>query len=338
MTHRLSVVFALALLPGLSACRKEAPTGPPRATGYVEATEVKVASKVAGRVEKVSVVEGQKVAAGDTLVTVATTDIDLALRQAQAERDQARAQLMLLQAGSRAEDIRQAEAQVSAATAERTAADADLAAAKNDEARFTQLVQARAGAEKQRDDAVARREQAESRVAAAGDKVRAAAAALDKLKAGARPQEIAGARARVAVAEAQIASLEQNRRETTVTAPAAGIVSARLVEPGELIATGVPLITIVDLDHAWANVYVEEPLVPNVKVGQAAVIVTDAKDRLPGTITFVSPRAEFTPRNVQTAAERAKLVYRVKVTVDNSQGVLKPGMPVEAELSGGPPR
>jgi membrane fusion protein YbhG len=100
----------------------------------------------------------------------------------------------------------------------------------------------------------------------------------------------------------------------------------------------VPLITIVDLDHAWANVYVEEPLVPNVKVGQAAVIVTDAKDRLPGTITFVSPRAEFTPRNVQTAAERAKLVYRVKVTVDNSQGVLKPGMPVEAELSGGPPR
>jgi HlyD family secretion protein len=113
----------------------------------------------------------------------------------------------------------------------------------------------------------------------------------------------------------------------------AGVVSSRLVEPGELVAAGAPLLVVIDLDRAWANAYVEEPLVPGLKVGQSATVVTDAGDRLPGTITFISPRAEFTPRNVQTSAERAKLVYRVKVTVDNAKGVLKPGMPVEVELA-----
>jgi len=338
MTARSSVSIITVLLALLSGCRHETAAGPPRASGYVEATEVKVASKVPGRVETVKAVEGQRVAVGETLVTIATTDIDLALRQAHAEGEQARAQLALLRAGSRPEDIRQADAQLAAANAERVGAEAELASAKQDEARFTQLVQARAGAEKQRDDAASHRGQAEARLAAAHEKTRAAAAVVDRLKAGARPEEIAAARARVAAADAQIAMLEQNRGEATVAAPAAGVVSARLVEPGELVAAGAPLITIVDLDHAWANVYVEEPLIPGVKVGQPAVVVTDAHDRLTGSVTFISPRAEFTPRNVQTAAERAKLVYRVKVTVDNRGGVLKPGMPVEVELSGAPVR
>ena len=81
--------------------------------------------------------------------------------------------------------------------------------------------------------------------------------------------------------------------------------------------------------------YVDEPLVPTLRLGQAATLITDAGDRLAGTITYISPRAEFTPRNVQTAEERSKLVYRIKVTVDNTAGVLKPGMPVEAEIGGG---
>ena len=146
---------------------------------------------------------------------------------------------------------------------------------------------------------------------------------------------MAAARARVAAADAQIASLEQNRQETTIAAPSGGVVSSRLVEPGELIAVGAPLIVIVDLDHAWANAYVEEPLVPRLGVDQPATVVTDAGDRLPGRISFIAPRAEFTPRNVQTTDERAKLVYRVKVAVDNRKGVLKPGMPVEIEFPGG---
>ncbi len=327
--------FALALLVGLglvSACRQRAAATTPHATGYVEATEVRVASKVPGRVEKVNASEGQKVAAGEVLVTIAPTDIDLALRQARAEHDQAAAQLQLLQAGSRVEDVRQAEAQVAAAESDRRAASSDLVAAKADEARFEQLLRAKAGAEKPRDDAVARREQAEARVAAADDRARAAAAVLQRVRAGARPQEIAAARARVAAVDAQIATLDHNRSETTVVAPNAGIVSSRLVEPGELVAVGAPLIAILDLDHAWVNAYVEEPLVPALRVDQPVVVITDAGNRMSGRIATLASRAEFTPRNVQTAAERAKLVYRVKVTVGNSGGVLKPGMPVEVDF------
>jgi HlyD family secretion protein len=304
----------------------------------VEATEIRVASKVAGRVELVNVTEGQRVTQGQVLVTVATIDVDLLIRQAKADRDQAVAQLQLLQAGSRPEDVRQAEAQVAAAQSDRAAAASEVSASKADERRFQQLLDARAGSAKQHEDAVTRREQAEARVTAAADKVRAAQATLDRLNAGARPEEKAAARARVAAADAQIASLEQNRSETTIVAPSGGVVSTRLVEPGELIAVGAPLIVIVDLDQAWANAYVEEPLVPKLKIDQPATVVTDAGDRLPGHISFIAPRAEFTPRNVQTTDERAKLVYRVKVSVDNRKGVLKPGMPIEVEFPAGSPQ
>jgi HlyD family secretion protein len=88
-----------------------------------------------------------------------------------------------------------------------------------------------------------------------------------------------------------------------------------------------------DLDHAWANVYVGEPAVPRLKVGQAATIFTDAGGAgVPGTISTIAEKAEFTPRNVQTAEDRSKLVYRAKIAVDNTNGVLKAGMPVEAEI------
>jgi HlyD family secretion protein len=95
----------------------------------------------------------------------------------------------------------------------------------------------------------------------------------------------------------------------------------------------VPLLVVTDLDNAWANLFVPEPMVPRITLGQTATVFTDAgEEGLPGKVTFVSPRAEFTPRNVQTADERSKLVYRIKVSVDNRAGVLKSGMPVDAEL------
>lgn len=88
-----------------------------------------------------------------------------------------------------------------------------------------------------------------------------------------------------------------------------------------------------DLDHAWANIYIDEPMVPRLRLGQPATVFNDAGGAgLGGTVTFISPKAEFTPRNVQTAEERSKLVYRIKVTVDNTKGILKPGMPVEADV------
>ena len=120
-----------------------------------------------------------------------------------------------------------------------------------------------------------------------------------------------------------------------IVAPSAGVVSSRLVEPGELVASGQALVVIIDLDHAWANAFVEEPIVPTLRIDGEATVTTDAGDALPGRISFIASRAEFTPRNVQTASERAKLVYRVKIAVDNSKGVLKPGMPVEVTFAGG---
>ncbi|MFI5177950.1 MAG: HlyD family secretion protein [Vicinamibacterales bacterium] len=333
MTRLLAGLMAATVIV-CAGCRKEATSAPPKASGYVEATDVKVASTVPGRVTEVRVTEGARVTAGQVLVTLQTTDADLAMGRAVAERAQAVAQLRLLQAGTRPEDIQQAEAQVAAADADRLAADAELASAREDETRFEQLLRQRAGSQKQRDDAVARRQLAEARLHATEDRARAATATLARLKAGARPEEIDAARAHVAAVDAQIATIEHDRAEATITAPTEGIVSSRLVEPGELVAVGTPLVIIVDLDHAWADAYVEEPLVPSLRIDQPATVVTDAGDRLAGRITFISPQAEFTPRNVQTASERAKLVYRVKVTVDNRQGVLKPGMPVEVELAG----
>jgi HlyD family secretion protein len=332
MTMRRNTLSVMLLLVAAAACNKKAALSPTSASGYVEATDVRVAAKVAGRVETVAVTEGQRVTAGQVLVTLATTDTDLAIARANAERAQALAQLRLLQAGSRVEDIRGAEAQAAAAESDKRAADAELAAAKADEARFEQLIAANSGSRKQRDDAVARREMAEARQRAAVDRSRAAAAQVARLRSGSRPEEIAAARARVAATDAQIATLENDRKEAVIVSPSAGTVTARLVEPGELATPRTPLIVIVDLDHAWANVYVGEPLVPALRVDAPVSLKTDAGEVLQGRIAFVSPQAEFTPRNVQTADERAKLVYRVKVLVDNSKGILKPGMSVTADF------
>jgi HlyD family secretion protein len=328
-----TTLLALAALTG-AACQRTPPTDIPRASGYVEATDVHISSKVAGRVAEVRVVEGQRVATGDVVVTLETTETDLALARARADRAAADAEWRLLKAGSRPEDIQQAEAQVAAATADRRSAEAEATAARADEIRFGQLLQANAGSRKEHDDAVARRDRADAALKAADDKRAAAAALVDRLKAGSRPEEIDAARARVAGADAQIASLEHDRAEAVISAPLTGVVSSRIVEPGELVGPRTPLLVILDLDHAWANAYVEEPFVPRLRIDEAATVTTDAGDRADGRVAFISSEAEFTPRNAQTSDERAKLVYRVKVTVDNSKGLFKPGVPVEVQFTG----
>jgi HlyD family secretion protein len=326
---RLIVIIAVAALAG---CRGRAADAPERASGYVEATDVRVAPQVGGRLTEVAVSEGDRVTVGALVAKLDTADAELALRRAQADRDQAMAALKLLEAGARAEDIRQAQAQADSARADVVATESELQSATADLQRFDALLQSNSGSRKQRDDAATRRDVAASRVEAARERVRAANEAVARLRAGARREEIAGARARVAGTDAQIAVLQKNVADAVLTSPVAGIVTAKLADAGETIAPRTPVVAITDLDHAWANVYVDEPVVPRLRLGQPVVLVTDAGQRLQGSITFISPKAEFTPRNVQTAAERSKLVYRIKVSADNRDGVLKPGMPVEAEL------
>ena len=323
----LAFVFLVA-----AACNRQPAAADGRVSGYVEATEVRVAAEVGGRLLEVKIAEGDRVSAGDVIARVDTADVDIAITRAEAERDQASAQLALLRAGSRPEDIRQATSQLQSSQADVRGAQAELDAAAADLERFEGLLRVNAGSVKQRDDAKTRRDVAQARVRAAQERAQAAADGLARVRSGARPQEIDGARARVAAAEAQIAALRKNAADALLKSPVSGIVTAKLLDAGEMAAPRAAVAVVTDLDHAWANLYVDERLVPQLKIGQAATIVTDAGQRLPGTITFISPKAEFTPRNVQTAEERSKLVYRVKVTTDNKAGILKPGMPVEAEL------
>ena len=332
---RGAAVCALLLLVTATAmrCRGQASNGPTRASGYVEATDVRVAPEVGGRILEIAVREGDRVSTGALVARLDDSETAISLRRAQADRDQAQAQLRLLLAGARSEDVRQAGAQFESAQADVRAAEAELQAAREDLSRFEALLVSNAGSRKQRDDAATKVAVSEARVKAARERARAAAEPLARLKAGARAEEIAAARARVAAAEAQIAAFAKSQKDATLTSPVSGFVTAKLADAGEVIARGTPIVTITDLDHAWANVYVDEPLVPRLKLAQPVTLVTDAGQRVPGTITFISPKAEFTPRNVQTAEERTKLVYRIKVTTDNRDGILKAGMPVEAEIA-----
>ncbi len=331
------LLIAAALAVAVAGCHPAADVPATRASGYVEATDVRVAAEVGGRLLDVPVAEGDRVAAGAVIARIDTADAELAGRRADAERAQAQAQLALLRAGSRPEDVRQAQSQVQAAEADVKAAQADAAGAAADVERFENLLRANAGSVKQRDDAVTRRDVAAAHVRGAQDRVQAASDTLARLKAGARPQEIDAAQARVAAIDAQIATVRKSVADAVVKAPAGGIVTSKILHAGEMVAPHAPIVVITDLDHAWANVYVDERLVPQLTIGQTATLITDGGQRLTGTITYISPKAEFTPRNVQTAEERSKLVYRIKVTADNRAGVLKSGMPVEADLAAAAP-
>jgi len=316
--------FALAALlaPLLAGCGSGAGQAL-RASGQVEATEVRLASKVQGNVLQVAVEEGDSVRTGALLVRLDTTDVSLARAQAAGDRDQARANLALLTAGSRREDVQIAQAEVDSRRA-------DLDGASKDLVRMQALLDTGAGAVKPRDDARVRRDMA----AAA---LRSAAETLARLEHGPRPEEIASARAALARTQAQLDLAVRQVKDCTITAPVAGAVTAKLVEVGELVSPGTGLVVLTDLDHPWATVFVGGADLPRVVLGARARALTDAKHDTgrDGRVSYVSPTAEFTPRNVQTRDERARLVYRVKVLLPNADRVFKPGMPVDVEIDAG---
>lgn len=326
--------LVVPVLAAAAACAPAADPNTLRVSGHVEATEVRLAPEMGGRVLSLNVKEGDRIQTGAVVLTIDATDLQLAIARAKTERASAEAQLRLVRASARSEDVKQAEAQVEAAKADIPAARAELDAATADLQRFDLLLSRKSGSQKQRDDAATRRDVASARVEAAQKRVEAAEATLARVKAGARREEVAVAESRIATAQAAIASLEDQLNDATLVSPVSGVVTEKLTEMGEMVAPRAPVAVVADLDHAWADVYVPEPAVPRIALGQPATLFTDAGGAgLTGTVTFISPKAEFTPRNVQTADERAKLVYRIRVSVDNSGGVLKQGMPVDAELA-----
>ena len=331
MTRVISLATALLLLAG---CNEPPPSNTLRVSGHVEATETRLAPDAGGRILTLTIREGDRVQVGQQVLTLDPRDVELALDRARADRQQAEANLRLVLAGARPEDIRQAESQVTAAQADVSASQAELAAAEQDLQRFETLLTSNSGSRKQRDDAATRRDVAKDRLAAAESRVRVAQQALARLQSGARKEEVDVARARVAAADAQIATFDKSLADTIFASPVSGVVTEKLVEAGEVIAPRTPVAVVANLDEAWADVFVPEPAVPRLRLGQPAQLFTDAGGApIGGTVSYISPKAEFTPRNVQTADERSKLVYRIRIAVDNTAGVLKQGMPVEAELA-----
>jgi membrane fusion protein YbhG len=319
-SSRLSrtVLFTVLVL-AFSGCHREAKDPNLRvASGHVEATDVRISTKIGGRLQAFALQEGDAVQPGQELARIDTTDVELALRQARAEQRQAAAELALRIAGPTREEIAQAAAQVAQAQA-------DLDGAQKDLDRMQGLLDSGSGTTKSRDDATTRTEMATARLAGARE-------ALARLKAGTRPEEIAAARARLAATDARIAQLEQQMKDAVVTSPVGGVVTEKIAEAGELLQAGAGLAVITDLTDAWLTVYVGEPDLGKIRIGQTADVVTDDGQSRQGKITFIAPQAEFTPKNAQTRDERVKLVYKVKVGLDNHDGLFKPGMPAEARL------
>lgn len=309
------VAVAGLLAPAGCALRQEHPDG----SGTIECTQVDLAPQVSARLLELTPEEGDPVVAGACVARLDPTDAELRRTEAGAGVAAAQAQLDLLLAGSREEDIQRARAQVREAEAVATAAQADLR-------RIRPLHAAGTATQKQLDDAQALADRTAASQAAAEQQ-------LVRLEKGNRAEEIKLAEAQVQLARARLAVAEKAVADCVVTSSVAGVVTTRIREPGEWVSAGMPLLTISRLDEVWLSVYVTEPALAGVKLGQPARVKVDGRaEAFTGTVTYVSPTAEFTPRNVQTPDERAKLVYRVKITLPNPDGLFKPGMPADGYL------
>ena len=321
----LPALLAAGMIPLVMAgCGKGRENGTIHASGHIEATEVRLAAKLGGRLLELPFQEGDAVAAGAVVARFDTADAQHELDRAQAELDAADATLRLLLAGTRAEDVRQVEEELARAQT-------DLDGAERDLARLEGLAERGTATIKARDDARTRRDMARRAVAATG-------AVRDKLIAGPRAQEIEGARARKAAIQATVAGINQRIADMTVLAPRAGVITERTAEPGEVLPAGAPLSVLTVLAEPWLTVYVDEPSLSGVRIGETVTVRVDGRtDAFAGTVSYVSPVVEFTPKNVQTPEERAKLVFKVKIALDNRDGVFKPGMPADAYFAPQPP-
>jgi len=320
--HRLPALFrfaAVALIVSIvTGCSGKNDHAVISASGTIEATEVDVSSKAIGDVLRLSVDEGDRVSVGDTLAVVDHSTLDMRLRQAKAGRRLAQAQLDLLMNGARSEDVQTARENLKQA-------EAGLRIARDDASRMAELLKTASVTQKQREDADARYEVALAQYNAARQ-------TLMKVEDIARPEEIQVAEAQVEQAEAALDLARKAVSDCFVISPATGIVTSRPIEVGELVGAGSLISTISKLDTVELVIYVTEIELASVKLGQSAKVTIDgASDReFEGNVVYISPKAEFTPKSIQTEDERVKLVFGVKIRIPNPDGTLKPGMPADA--------
>jgi len=312
--------LAVLLLFYLTSCSSNNHLKSIEASGTIESTNIVVSSKSAGSILLVNFPEGEKVNIGDTVLIIDHEQLDIQLLQAKAAKDAAEAQLNLMLKGARPEDISLAEQNYNQAKV-------NFETAERDKNRMQNLYNSRSITQKQFEDAYARFELMSAQLKSAQEN-------YDKIKKIFRPEEIEQARANLNKAIAGVELLKKNIRDCYVVSPINGFLVKTFVERGESVTPMSSLFKVSDLDIVELVIYVSTEELGYVKLGQEADVTIDAfKDKVyKGKVTYISPEAEFTPKNIQTKDERTKLVFAVKITIPNKEYDLKSGMPADAVI------
>jgi HlyD family secretion protein len=289
-------------------------------TGTIEATQVDIRSEVAGRILKLAFDEGDRVKPGDVLAAIDHEKMDLELQNAEGRLQEAQARLDQLQSGFRKEDVQKAQEALQEA-------EIFFDNAKREYERVQKLYTDKVAPESTRDSL-------ETSYKSARKRYERAKQDNQMLQSGYRVEDIAAGQAVRESAQAAVNLIKRRIQDATITSASKGIISERYVEPGELVSVGSVLFSIIDLQDMWIMAYVSEKNLGKVKIGQAAAVSVDSFPgrTFPGKVIYISPEAEFTPKNIQTKEERVKLVYGVKVQIKNDEELLKPGMPADVAI------
>lgn len=289
-------------------------------SGNIEVTEVDVGFKIGGRIAKLKAEEGEKVESDKILATLDKAEFENIVSQNVAYLDERQILLEELKAGSRKEELEQAKANVNYTEAE-------LVKSKKDYERIESLFNDGILSVQQFDSAKKSYE-------AAVSEHKKSLESFNLVKAGPRMEEIKAAENRVQYAKASLKVAEEKLNDTTIYSPVSGVILKKNAEGGEIISPGMPVYTIGVLEKPWLKVYVKEDKLGLIKLGQRAEIKIDSFPNkiYEGIVTYISSEAEFTPKNIQTQEERVKLVFGVKIAVNNINDELKPGMPADVML------
>jgi len=292
--------------------------------GNVDIREVTLGFRVAGKLKEVLRDEGDPIKEGDTLARLDDAPYRREVDEAAASVASVSARLKLLEAGNRPQEIEQARAALNeqAVTATNTSRTFQ---------RAQELYQNKTISVQERDDAEAREKEAQARVVSAREK-------LKLLEAGFRTEDIEQAKADLARAQATQASAEIKVRDTVMVSPSDGVILTRAQEPGAILQTGTPVFTLSLRNPVWVRAYISEPDLGRIHPGMKMTVFTDSRPNIPylGQIGFISPRAEFTPKNVETTELRTSLVYRLRIVIENADEGLRQGMPVIVQPVGSP--
>lgn len=321
MKRLLPILIILLVLGGggwLLASRLAAAPDPSALYGNVEIRQVDLSFNAEGTVTSMPRHEGDRVKQGEVIAMLDDATYRSATALAEARRDASKAQLDVLLAGTRREEIDQARANLASAQA-------SLANAEATFSRQRDLASRNVSSQQQLDDARMALDGARARVGQT-------AAALVESVNGPRPEDIAAARAQLRAAEATVDLSQTQLSHAQLHAPSNGIVMTRVIEPGTVVLPGAAIYSMAIDDEVWVRAFAPEPMLGRVAPGTEVTLTTDSGHGYHGRIGYVSPVAEFTPKTVETPELRTQLVYRLRVRVENPDDSVRQGMPVTIHL------